>query len=63
MIDLWQLEITKHVRGATGVFLQLRNSLMRTGLAEMDCKATVGLEVLSEKGRGCKCNETNEKRC
>lgn len=43
MIDLWQLEITKHVRGATGVFLQLRNFLMRTGLAKMDYKATVGL--------------------
>ena len=43
VIDLWQLEIIKHVRGATGVFLQPRNFLMRTGLAKMDCKATVGL--------------------
>ena len=43
VIDLWQLEITKHVRGATGVFLQLKNFLMRTGLVKMDYKATVGL--------------------
>ena len=43
MIDLWQLEITKHVRGAIEAYLQLKNFLMRTGLAEMDCKATVGL--------------------
>lgn len=43
MIDLWQLEIIKHVRDAIGVFLQLKNILMKTGLAEMDCKATVGL--------------------
>lgn len=43
MIDLWQLEIIKHVRDAIGVFLQLRNFLMRTGHQKMDCKATVGL--------------------
>lgn len=43
MIDLWQLEIIKHVRGATEVFLQLKNFLMRTGLVKMDYKATVGL--------------------
>ena len=43
VIDLWQLEITKHVRGAIEAYLQLKNFLMRTGLAEMDCKATVGL--------------------
>lgn len=43
VIDLWQLEITKHVRGAIGVFLQLKNFLMRTGLVKMDYKATVGL--------------------
>ena len=43
MIDLWQLEITRHVRGATEAYLQPRNFLMRTGLAKMDCKATVGL--------------------
>ena len=43
VIDLWQLEITKHVRSAIGVFLQLKNFLMRTGLVKMDYKATVGL--------------------
>ena len=43
MIDLWQLEITKHVRGATEAYLQPRNFLMRTGLVKMDYKATVGL--------------------
>lgn len=43
VIDLWQLEITKHVRSATEVFLQLKNFLMRTGLVKMDYKATVGL--------------------
>ena len=43
VIDLWQLEITKHVRSVTGVFLQLKNFLMRTGLVKMDYKATVGL--------------------
>lgn len=43
VIDLWQLEITKHVRSAIGVFLQLKNFLMRTGPVKMDYKATVGL--------------------
>ena len=43
VIDLWQLEITKHVRGATEAYLQPRNFLMRTGLVKMDYKATVGL--------------------
>ena len=43
VIDLWQLEITKHVRGATEAYLQLKNFLMRTGLVKMDYKATVGL--------------------
>ena len=43
MVDLWQLEIIKHVRGATEVFLQLKNSLIATALAKMDYKATVGL--------------------
>ena len=43
VIDLWQLEITRHVRSAIGVFLQLKNFLMRTRLVKMDYKATVGL--------------------
>ena len=43
MIDLWQLEITRHVRGAIEAYLQLKNFLMRTGLVKMDYKATVGL--------------------
>ena len=43
VIDLWQLEITKHVRSATEAYLQLKNFLMRTGLVKMDYKATVGL--------------------
>ena len=43
VIDLWQLEITRHVRSAIGVFLQLKNGLMRTRLVKMDYKATVGL--------------------
>lgn len=43
MIDLWQLELIRHVKNAIEVFLQLKSILMRTGLAKMDYKATVGL--------------------